>query len=133
MGPKPFPATYIELGKRPGDRWRICLHGCPPGTNSPVDIWQGGVLREIIPPKLLVYTFAWESRANVGLPDDGAPHETVITVQFEEHNGKTTMHFHQAFFAAAAERDGHNGGWTSSFERLQELVRAIPKETARPI
>ncbi len=34
------------------------------------------------------------------------------------------MHFHQAFFATASERDGHNGGWTSSFERLAELVEA---------
>jgi hypothetical protein len=45
-------------------------------------------------------------------------------VRLEEHAGKTTMHFHQAFFATAAERDGHNGGWNSSFERLEELVDA---------
>jgi len=130
-GPKQFPAVHMELGKKSGDRWRICLRGCPPGTNTPVDIWQGGVLQQIIAPELLVYTFAWERRANVGLTDDGDPHETVITIRFEEHDGKTTMHFHQAFFATAAERDGHNGGWTSSFERLSEVVHALrEKETA---
>ncbi len=122
-GPKSFPAFHVELGKKPGDRWRIGLRGFRPGTETLAEIWQGGVLREIIPPELLVYTFAWESRSNVGLPEDGDPHETVITVRLEESNGKTTMHFHQAFFATAAERDGHNGGWSSSFERLEELLK----------
>jgi uncharacterized protein YndB with AHSA1/START domain len=128
MGPRPFPATHIALGKKPGDKWRLCLRGCPPGTDTPVDIWQGGILREIIPPELLVYTFAWERRANVGLPDDGDPHESVITIRFDEQDGKTIMHFHQAPFPTAAERDGHNGGWTSSFERLAELVQATREE-----
>jgi uncharacterized protein YndB with AHSA1/START domain len=71
-----------------------------------------------------VYTYAWEKRSSVGLPEDGDPHETTITVRLEERDGKTTMHFHQAFFATASERDGHNGGWTSSFERLAEVVEA---------
>jgi uncharacterized protein YndB with AHSA1/START domain len=121
-GPKQFPAFHMELGKKPGDRWRIGLRGCAPGTDTTVEIWQGGTLREFVPPRLLVYTYAWENRASVGLPEDGEPHETVITVRLEELDGKTTMHFHQAFFATAAERDGHNGGWSSSFERLEELV-----------
>jgi uncharacterized protein YndB with AHSA1/START domain len=136
-GPKQWPAFHMELGKKPGDRWRIGLRGNRPGTDIPTEIWQGGVLREFVPPERLVYTYAWENRANVGLPEDGDPHETVITVRLEEHAGKTTMHFHQAFFATAAERDGHNGGWNSSFERLEELVnaelvnaQAVPATTA---
>ena len=123
-GPKQFPAFHMELGKKPGDRWRIGLRGCRPGTDIPTEIWQGGILRQSVPPELLVYTFAWENRASVGLPEDGDPHETVVTVRLEEDAGKTTMHFHQAFFATAAERDGHNGGWNSSFERLEEFVNA---------
>jgi uncharacterized protein YndB with AHSA1/START domain len=123
-GPAQFPARYIKLGQKPGDRWRICLRGCPPGSDKSVELWQGGVLREIVPPERLAYTFAWDRRAEVGLEDDVDPHETLITVRFEEHDGKTTMHFHQAFFTTAAERDGHNGGWSSSFERLAELLSA---------
>jgi uncharacterized protein YndB with AHSA1/START domain len=123
-GPKQFPAFHVELGKKPGDRWRIGLRGRPPGSDAAVEIWQGGVLKEFVPPEKLVYTYAWEDRSAVGLPKDGAPHDTTITVRLEEYGGKTTMHFHQAFFATAGERDGHNGGWSSSFERLAELVEA---------
>jgi len=130
-GPKQWPAFHMELGKKPGDRWRIGMRGLAPGTDTPVEIWQGGVLREFVPPERLVYTYAWENRANVGLPDDGDPHETVITVRLEEHDGKTIMHFHQAFFATAAERDGHNGGWNSSFERLEDLVNTQAAKEAQ--
>ena len=130
-GPKQFPAIHVELGKKPGDRWRIGLRGCRPGTDILTEIWQGGILREIVPPERLVYTFAWENRANVGLPEDGEPHETIITVLLAEHAGKTTMHFHQAFFATTAERDGHNGGWASSLERLEELVNARAAKEAK--
>lgn len=124
MGPKQFPAHHVELGKKLGDKWRICLRGCPPGTDTPVELWQRGILLEIVPPERLVYTFAWDHRSDVGLPEDGDPHETVVTVRFEEENGKTIMHFHQAPFTTAGERDGHNGGWSSSFERLDELLKA---------
>ena len=38
---------------------------------------------------------------------------------------KTRMQFRQEPFRTAAERDGHEGGWSSSFERLAEaLARA---------
>jgi uncharacterized protein YndB with AHSA1/START domain len=130
-GPKQFPATVVELGQKPGDPWRVCLRGYRPGTDTVTEFWQGGVLLEIVPPELLVYTFAWEKRSSVGLPEDGDPHETLITVRFEETAGKTTMHFHQQYFATAIERDGHNGGWSSSFGRLEELVNAQAELAAK--
>ena len=57
------------------------------------DLWQGGENLEVVEPERLVYTFKWEE--NPGL---SANVETVVTVTFEEHDGKTTMNFRQAFF-----------------------------------
>jgi uncharacterized protein YndB with AHSA1/START domain len=130
-GPKQFPAFHVELGKKPGDRWRIGLRGMRPGSDTVIEMWQGGVLKESVPPELLVYTYAWEKRSSVGLPEDGDPHETTITVRLEEKNGKTTMHFHQEFFTTASERDGHNGGWSSGFDRLTDLVNSLAATEAR--
>ncbi len=47
--------------------------------------------------------------------------ETVITITLEEHDGKTTMNFRQAFFVTDKDRDGHVRGWNSSFDRLNGL------------
>jgi hypothetical protein len=35
------------------------------------------------------------------------------------------MIFRQALFDTAESRDGHQGGWTSSFERLDEYLASL--------
>ena len=83
------------------------------GTEDGRDLWMGGVFREVVAPERLVFTFAWEEEGEGGL-------ETLITVTFAERDGKTLMTFHQTPFQSDGERDGHQGGWTSTFDRLDE-------------
>jgi branched-chain amino acid transport system permease protein len=43
----------------------------------------------------------------------------IVTISFaEEGPGKTRMHFRQTGFGSVASRDGHEGGWSSSFDKL---------------
>jgi uncharacterized protein YndB with AHSA1/START domain len=50
---------------------------------------------------------------------------TLITVTFEALGPRRTrMNFLQTGFESVASRDGHNEGWTSSFEQLVELLDA---------
>ena len=106
-GPRDYPATHLEMDVRPGGAWRGCLRSNETGK----DLWQRGVFREIVPPERIVFTFAWDADGERGL-------ETLVTVTFAERGGKTLMTFHQAPFQSVAERDGHRGGWSSSFDRL---------------
>jgi len=83
-----------------------------------------GVYREIVPPERLVFTHCW-------LDADGNPGpETVVTVTLRERGGHTEMTFHQGNFDSRAARDGHAEGWTSCFERLAELLTALPRDAA---
>ena len=126
-GPRGFVATHFEQDVRPGGKWRACLHQTEAwkGKTFP-DLWQGGVFKEIVPPERIVYTFAWDGEA--GQPT----RETVITVHFTELDGnRTKMAFHQAFFDSAEMRDGHNTGWNSSFDRLEDLVKNWNKSLDR--
>lgn len=123
MGPRGFEATEIALPSEPGGKWRISLEGRIPGTEQMAYLRQGGVTREIKPPEKLVYTFAWEDRSSVGLGESPFK-ESIITVRFEERGKQTVMHFHQAPFATESERDGHNGGWNSAFDRFAEFMLA---------
>jgi len=115
MGPRGFTATHLEGELRPGGSWRACLRRDETGE----ELWQGGVYREVVEPERLVWTFAWEDA-------NGRPgHETPIAVTFAEHQGKTTMTFRQAVFESVEQRDGHQGGWTSAFDRLEEYLAQV--------
>jgi uncharacterized protein YndB with AHSA1/START domain len=113
-GPHGFTTTQDKMDLRPGGAYRACLHA-PDGR----DHWVRGVYREIVEPERLVFTHAWEN-------EDGQPGpETVVTVTFEDRGGRTEMRFHQATFETSASRDGHQGGWSESFERLTEHLAKL--------
>jgi uncharacterized protein YndB with AHSA1/START domain len=122
-GPRGFQATEYVNAEEPGGRWRLTMEGQRPGSEERVKLGQHGVVKEIRPPELLVYTFAWDDRSSVGLPESPFK-ENIVTIRLEEQGGKTVMHFHQAPFATESERDGHGGGWNSSFDRFAEFMLA---------
>ena len=126
-GPRQFTATHVENDGRPGGRWRLCLHSdgfdTGDGVLRKLDLCQGGENREVVAPERLVYTFQWDESTGLG------SHETVVTVTFEEHDGKTTMNFHQAFFVTDKDRDGHVLGWNSSFDKLQDYLGEVQVQT----
>jgi uncharacterized protein YndB with AHSA1/START domain len=123
-GPRQFEARNIESDPRPGGKWRLCLHSdgfdIGDGQLRKLDLCQGGVIREVVEPERLVYTSKWEE--NPGLSENV---ETVITVTFEENEGKTTMNFRQAFFVTEQDRNGHTRGWNSSFDKLEDYLREV--------
>ena len=117
-GPKDYPATHLEMDVRPGGRWRNCLTSTADGR----ELWQHGTYREVVKPERLVFTFVWEEDGERGL-------ETLVTVTFADDGGKTRMLLRQTPFQSVAERDGHHGGWSSSFDRLDEFLEAEKSAT----
>ena len=110
-GPQGFTTPSCTTDVRPGGAFRFCMRS-PEGT----DHWLRGVYREIVEPERLVFTWAWEDA-------EGKPgHETVLTVSFAEHGAKTKLTLHQAVFESITARDSHQGGWTSSLDRLAEYA-----------
>ena len=113
-GPQGFTTPEHSMDLRPGGRYRACLRS--PGGE---DHWVTGVYKTIEPPHLLVMTHAWE---------DGQGHpgpETLITIRFsQEGAGATRMLFLQTGFDSPASRDGHNEGWSSSFDKLDAHLRS---------
>jgi len=129
-GPRQFMATHVENDPRTGGKWRLCLHtdgfDVGDGELKTFDLWQGGENLEVVEPERLVYTFKWDQ--NPGL---SANVETVITIRLEEHDGKTTMNFHQAFFVTDKDRDGHMRGWNSAFDKLVDTLRELQTKEGR--
>jgi uncharacterized protein YndB with AHSA1/START domain len=77
-----------------------------------------GTYREVVRPERLSFTHAW-------LEEDGTPGpETLVTVVLEEVAGGTLLRFTQTGFSGEASRDGHDGGWSQCFDRLEALLAA---------
>jgi uncharacterized protein YndB with AHSA1/START domain len=111
-GPRDYPAVSVDLDVRPGGRWRHCLRS----TETGADLWHHGEFHEVVPPERLVFSFAWEEDGERGI-------ENLVTITFADQNGKTLMTFRQAPFQSDGERDGHGGGWSSAFDRLDEELQ----------
>ena len=113
MGPKGFTALSVKMDVRPGGQYRAWIR-----SGEGKDYWFRGVYREVVEAKRLVFTFAWEEDGERG-------QENLVTVTFAEENGKTRMTFKQAPFRSVEERDGHEGGWSEAFDKLDAYVAEI--------
>jgi uncharacterized protein YndB with AHSA1/START domain len=117
--PRGFTSTGNQGELRVGGAFSAGMRS-PQGTEHRLR----GVYREIVPPERLVFTHCW-------LDERGTPGpETLVTVTLTERDGRTEMTFHQGIFASVAVRDGHEQGWSSCFERLAELLAALPRDAA---
>src|SRR5215831_15524223 len=117
MGPANFTCPEVEIDFRVGGAYRATITSPARGEN-----WFGGVYREIVENKRLVFTFTWDNDG----PSAGV--ETLVTITFEEKGGKTVQTFHQRPFLNVERRDSHVGGWTSAFDKLAAYAAQIAKE-----
>ena len=113
-GPRGFEMTTCKIDLRPGGSYRFHMRS-PEGTEHR----SHGIFREVAEPERLVMAGGW-------VDADGKPisPETMLTVTFEEHEGKTMLTLHNSGFGSATARDSHRGGWSSSLDCLAEYLAA---------
>ena len=109
-GPKGFSTPGVEFDPRVGETYRIAMQ--PPEGEL---FHLHGEFREVVPPSRLSYTFAWEPPN----PDD---RETLVTLSLADHGESTEVGLTQGEFATQERFDLHDGGWTESFEKLEERL-----------
>jgi uncharacterized protein YndB with AHSA1/START domain len=114
-GPRGFTLASCNVDLRPGGAYRFQMRG-----SGGDDHWSQGIFREIVERELLVMAGSWADAA--GNPTGP---ETLVTVTFEEHNGKTKLTLRQVGFESSTSRDAHRGGWTSSLERLADYLVTV--------
>jgi len=127
-GPKGFTTPFCKVDLRPGGVFHYCMRS-PEGR----DFWGKGVYREIVPLERIVCTdsFADEEGNLVpatyyGMSAD-FPLEMLVTVTFEEIEGKTKLTLQHALGSVpASERDLCQQGWNESLDKLAEyLAKAL--------
>ena len=116
MGPARFTCPETRIDFRVGGAYRGMILSAEHGEN-----WFGGTYHEIEQNRRLVFTFTWDRGPHAGV-------ETLVTITFEERDGKTVQSFHQTRFLNVERRNSHLGGWTQTFDKLAAYAATLAKE-----
>ena len=111
-GPQNFKVVSCEMDVRTGGSFRVHSRSSE-GSNH----YLQGTYREVVAPERLASTYCWsDAEWKPTRP------ETLLTLTFEEEQGKTKLTLHQAVFESITARDMHRGGWSSSLDCLAEYL-----------
>ena len=124
FGPHGYTCPVVEIDLRVGGKNLNCMR-----SSEGQDIWSTGTYKEIVPMKRLVITdsFADENgnpvpATHYGMPE--MPMEMLISVDFEDLGGRTKMTLRHEGLPAGDMREGAGQGWSQSFDKLEESLRA---------
>jgi uncharacterized protein YndB with AHSA1/START domain len=124
-GPNGFTMPYCKIDLRPGGRMHFCMRSA-----DGQDIWCRRVYREVVEPERIVSTDSFSDKdGNVVAPSKYGmnpdwPAESLITVTFAEHDGRTKFTLRHAVGSApAADREGCQVGWSESLDRLAGYLK----------
>lgn len=123
FGPRGFTTRVTEMDLRPGGQCRYVMIG-PDGKEYP----SKGVFREIVPSERIVTTDEFDEGIEKVLDAD-LPQGMVITVMFEDFEGKTRLTI-QIVHESADDRRKHEemgvlAGWNSSLDCLDEHLAKL--------
>src|SRR4030066_255467 len=124
-GTKVFTAPSIKIDLRVGANYHYCMRS-PDGK----DYWSTGVFREIVPLERIVATdsFAAKEGNNGPGPYYGMsgdfPLEMILTVTFEELEGKTRLTLHHTGMPSGTDSDLARQGWNESLDKLAAVLAA---------
>ena len=124
-GPEGFSTPSAQIDLRVGGKYRFAMK--PPEGEI---FYFYGIYREVRAPEKLVFT--WNREGPVPTAPCGATNsteggamdigETLVTVEFRDFGGSTEVVLTHEFFPNEKERDGHNKGWSGSFDRLANIL-----------
>jgi uncharacterized protein YndB with AHSA1/START domain len=117
--PEGCTTPFCKVDLRPGGGFHYCMR-LPDGR----EIWGLGIYREIVVPERIVYTDTFADAEGKPVPpayygmSAGHPSESLVTVTFAEHGGKTKLTLLHTISQSVEEREGTEQGWNQMFDRL---------------
>lgn len=124
-GPKDFTTPVSKIDLREGGKYLNCMRS-PEGQ----EYWSTGVYRDIVPMERIVCTDSFaDGKGNIvpasyyGMLGDW-PKELLVTVTFEEIDGKTKMTLRHAGIPKGKMSEDTETGWNQSFDKLAESLKA---------
>jgi uncharacterized protein YndB with AHSA1/START domain len=104
-----WETTEAEVDLRVGGAVRIVMRN----PHEDVEHGGGGEYTEVDPPSRLAFTWTW---------DREPARQTLIEIDFEEADGRTTMSFTHSGLWSEDEVRSHEDGWTGCFANLERTL-----------
>jgi uncharacterized protein YndB with AHSA1/START domain len=101
-------SVRAEIDAKIGGRYRLRFAS---DTGEQHEV--GGVYRELVTDKRLVFSWAWYSTPE---------RESVVTVLLAPDGDGTLLTLHQEALFDEAVRDGHARGWSGALDRLESTI-----------
>ena len=122
-GPREWTVPECAIDARPGGRMRFAMRG-PDGFQ----LWLCGACREAVPPSRYMTTIHFaDADCNVVPPTQlgmgpDVPEEMLMTVLFEDVDGKTRLTVTQTMPVSVANANQAQAGWGQSFDKLDDYL-----------
>jgi len=110
FGPESVQTHEIIAEARVGGKFRWDLSNA-----EGEEMTASGEYRELQPDRKIVFTWQWE--------DDEVweNHTSVVTVELSDAEGGTEVCLTHEQLPSEKSRDGHNGGWNSALDKLENF------------
>ncbi|MFA4794780.1 SRPBCC family protein [Leptospira kirschneri] len=123
-GPKGFTSPVCKIDFKVGGKYLFCMR-----SSEGQDFWSTGVYKEIVRPEKIVQTDNFADKdGNVvpasayGIQGDW-PESILVTLIFEDHQGKTKLTLHHTGIPAGEIREMTNASWNESLDKLESTLK----------
>lgn len=114
---------FKKINIEPGGKYHSCISNPQHG-----DCWCIGEYKEVVPDSKIVFTMINADEngdpvnpAEIGMDADW-PGQTLVTVTFEEENGKTKMRLRQTVSQELAKKTGAYPSWLQMLNNMQTML-----------
>ncbi|RHX77937.1 ATPase [Leptospira yasudae] len=123
-GPKEFTTPYCKMDFRVGGRYVFCMRA-PDGN----EFWSTGEYKEIVRPERIVKTDSFADSNGNPVPashygiDGEWPEVLLISLLFEDQQGKTKFTLRHTGIPGAEVSDMTSASWNESLDKLEAILK----------
>ena len=123
-GPKNFTSPKCKMDFRVGGKYQYCMRS-PEGQ----EFYSTGTYREITPLEKIVWTDSFADEKGNAVPAEhygmgkDFPFELLVTLTFEDFEGKTKFTLRHEGIPAGEMHDMTSGGWNESLDKLADSLK----------
>ncbi|EKO78385.1 hypothetical protein LEP1GSC068_3501 [Leptospira sp. Fiocruz LV3954] len=123
-GPKNFTSPVCNIDFRVGGKYLFCMRAL-----DGQEFWSTGIYKEIVKSEKIVQTDSFSDKDGNSVPASEYgipgywPESLLVTLTFENHQGKTKLTLRHTGIPAGEVNDMTNASWNESLDKLEAILK----------